>query len=357
MTDRAILVADPVFQLNAFLWALEDIPSGVGEIHPVLRSAGYYLSSVGRGLVVPVNETVLEALAQVIGSRDRQSSHPDLWLKHQGHEAQPIIELKAQGFSTESKQKVSQASKILVSSADLEASAGGGGTQPGHVIYATVNDDAEALLRTLRAIAARLTQAGATSAPVATIGLNWDGQAVTLGSPDPVSLPAPMAEALATPVALLEVTTPENSVQPLYLVPWVPGLDDSQDPELRSDGLYQLTARLLSEAISRIGQAKMPAEVTLSGPDILASATYGIFAKWRDADRHLFGRAAAQLVERALRPTKLARLQGDRVEIDLPTEEAQAQAIERLERADPADPSKSIETAIAEPPTLFDTDF
>ncbi len=352
MTEVAVLLADPVFQLNTFLWSLEDL-ADVGEVHPVLRNAGYYLSAIGRRLIVPVDPQVLDVLADIIGSKDRSPTHPDLWLRHQSDEAHPVIELKAHGFSPESSNKV-QAVKMLVSAADLEHSLGGGGPRAGHLIYATVESDAEALADTLRILKDQVESAGAAAAPTATIEFGWNGQAITMGSPDPAELPGPMHEPLATPAAVIEVPDPANDAQPLYLVPWVPGLDDSQDAELRADGLRQLTARLLTHTIAAVGQVKVPGSVTLSGSELLDSATFGVFGRWRDADRPQFALAAARLIERALRATGSARIEHDRVEVDLPTVESQDRAIERLERADPSDPTKSIATVLDEPPTLFD---
>lgn len=46
MTNETTLLSDQVFQLNAFLWALEDLPAP-GKIQPVLRNTGYYLAANG----------------------------------------------------------------------------------------------------------------------------------------------------------------------------------------------------------------------------------------------------------------------------------------------------------------------
>lgn len=352
MTEVAVLLADPVFQLNTFLWSLEDL-ADVGEVHPVLRNAGYYLSAIGRRLLVPVEPDVLDVLSDITGSKDRSPTHPDLWLRHQSDEAHPVIELKSHGFSPGSTNTV-QAVKMLVSAADLEQSLGGGGPRPGHLIYATVESDAEPLADTLRVLKGQVQSAGAAAAPTATIAFGWNGQAITIGSPDPAELPGPMQEPLATPAAVIEVPDPANDAQPLYLVPWVPGLDDSQDAELRADGLRQLTARLLTHTIAAVGQVKVPGSVMLSGSDLLDRATFGVFGRWRDADRPQFALAAARLIERALRASGSARIENDRVEVDLPTRESQERAIDRLEHADPSDPTKSIESVLNDPPTLFD---
>lgn len=350
--DPWVLLADPVFQLNTLLWSLEDLPNA-GEVHPVLRRCGYYLGAIGRRLLVPVEPDVVEALAAVSGSADRSPTHPDLWLRHQVHEVNPLIELKSHGFSVDSS-NAAQASKLIVSAANLEQSLGGGGSRPGHVIYATVQSDAAALDETLHALAADVAAAGAPPAPVGVIGFGLNETAVTISSPRAEDLPRPMQKTLSTPVAVIDIVDPANSVQPLYVVPWVPGLDDSQVGELRQDGLRELTARLLTQTIAVVGQAKIPGAVTLAIAQLLDRATFGIFSRWQDADRAQFTAAAAKVIERALRPTGMARLENDRLDLDLPTVEAQERVIDRLERADPSDPAKTITAALVEPPTLFD---
>ncbi|MXW42265.1 MAG: hypothetical protein F4138_03340 [Acidimicrobiia bacterium] len=73
---------------------------------------------------------------------------------------------------------------------------------------------------------------------------------------------------------------------------WIPGIKDSQDAELHSAGLHELTARVLTHALSNVGQAQPP--TTLST------------------------------------------------------------AINCLEQAEPADPKVNLEATTKEPPTLFD---
>lgn len=352
MTDIDVLLSDPVFQLNTLLWSLEEM-ADAGEIDPVLRKAGFYVTAIGRRLLVPVEPTVLDALAGVAGFPDRSPSRPDLWLKHQVDDVQPIIELTAHGFSPESSNRA-QALKMLASAGDLAPSLGGGSSQPGHVVFATIADDAAQLAQTLRELSEALAEAGAAPAPSTAIGFGWVEQGVALVSPVPGELPAPMQAVLADPAVVLRVADQSEDMQPLYLIPWIPGIDDSQDEVLRLDGLRELTARLLTQAIAAIGQARTPTTVTLAGADLLDRATFGVFPRWRDGDRAQFSSAGARLIERALRATGHARIEGDRVEVDLPNEEAQDAAIDRLEKADPSDPAKSLSTAIDEPPTLFD---
>jgi hypothetical protein len=164
LIDHTALLSDPVFQLNTMLWALEELPDA-GQIHPVLRNAGYYINAIGRRVVTPPDPVSRQALAQLTG-KELSPARPDLWLKHQTDVVDPIVELKARGFSPRSSTAI-QALKLLASAADLEASLGGGGTQPGHVLYLTVSQDAADLAETLNQLQATLIDAGVPSSPTA----------------------------------------------------------------------------------------------------------------------------------------------------------------------------------------------
>ncbi|MCQ3811727.1 MAG: hypothetical protein KTV68_14360 [Acidimicrobiia bacterium] len=352
MTAEDTLLSDQVFQLNTFLWALEDLPK-TSQTKPVLRQAGYYLSSIGRRVIMPVDEHVAAALQNLSGSADRSPCHPDLWLKHNSDLIEPLIELKARGFSPDSSNR-KQALKLLAAAPDLAPSLGVPDERPGHVLYATISTDAEGLATTLKDLALALETEKVPAAPTGVIGLSVDADGVALSSPTPSDLPEPAAIALADPVIVLPQDG-MNAIQPLYFIPWIPGIEGSQDPELSSDGLRELTARVLTHALAEVGQAQTPTTLTLDGQLLLNRATFGVFAHWRDADRKQFSEAAAKIVERALTSVVTVRRKaGAQLEIDLPDAEAQDVAIDRIERADPADPKASLETVSAEPATLFD---
>ena len=352
MTSEDTLLSDQVFQLNTFLWALEDLPEN-SPTQPVLRQAGYYLSSIGRRVIVPVDARIGAALQNLTGSADRSPCHPDLWLRHTSDRVVPLIELKARGFSPNSSNR-RQALKLIAASSNLGPSLGESDERPGHVLYATTSADANDLATTLKNLAFELEAENAPATPTGVISLSMEAQGVALSSPIPSDLPEPAATALAAPAIVL-LHEDENDIQPLYFIPWIPGIEDSQDAELHSAGLRELTARVLTHALSEVGQAQPPTTLSLDATALLTRATFGVFDRWRDADRKQFSEAAAKIVERALTPVVTVRREaGSLLEVDLPTSETQDTAIDRLERADPADPKANLEATAGEPPTLFD---
>ncbi len=353
MTSGARLLSDQVFQLNAFLWALEDLPA-TGRTRPVLRNAGYYLMAIGRRVQVPAEDSVIAALERLTGSADRSPCRPDLWLRHQDHPVQVIVELKARGFSRDSS-NTRQAVKLLLSAFDLAASLGEQAERRGHVIYGTVGADAESLSTTLKELADEVSAMGLPAAPTTVVGLSIDDKGVSLSSPTPSDLPDPAAVALAAPTVVLR-RDGDNDLRPLYFVPWIPGIEDTQEPELRADGLRELTARVLTQAMGHVGRALVPTTLALNGTQLLSDATFRVFDRWHERNRNQFGEAAVKIVERALRKSEveIRRYGGDRLEIDLPSTETKDQAIKGLEQADPANAKKNLEATTREHPMLFE---
>ncbi|MCY4257935.1 MAG: hypothetical protein OXE04_06545 [bacterium] len=180
-----------------------------------------------------------------------------------------------------------------------------------------------------------------------------EGEGVALSSPIPSDLPKPIADTIANPAIVL-MHNGENDIQPLYFIPWIPGIQDTQDDNLHSAGLRELTARLLTYIISKVGRTQVPNTLTIDINELLSAATFGVFGHWRDSDRKQFCKAAATIVERTLKSvTTVQGVGGSYLEIDLPDNEIQKAAIDRLEQTDPANPTANLEATVTEQPTLF----
>lgn len=352
MTDESTLLSDQVFQLNTFLWALEDLPEH-SDARPVLREAGYYLVAIERNVLVPTDETTLAALATLAEITDQSPCRPDLWLRHATDAVEPLIELKAHGFSPESSNR-RQALKLIASASDLAPSLGETGVRPGHVIYATGVDDANEMASTLSDLASDLISEGADAAPTAAVGLAIESGGFALSGHYPDDLPEPLGAALAENPTVIH-RDGENELQPLYFIPWIPGIKDSQDAELHSAGLRELTARVLANLLAAVGQAVPPTTVILRGDTLLRDATFGISDRWRDRDRRTFSDSVVKVVERTLKSVvDLNRPSTDSREFDLPDLETKEAVIDRIENADPADPSTNLQAITEEQLSLFD---
>ncbi len=351
MTSEATLLSDQVFQLNTFLWALKGLPED-GPVEPVLQRAGYYLASIERRVLPPKDRAVATALAQLTDSKHPSPCHPDLWLKHDQDPVQPVVELKSHGFSAASSNR-KQALKLMASAFDLSASLAESSERRGHVVFATVEPDAAQLASTLKQLVSELGAANVPAAPTAVVGFSADEDGVMLSSPSPADLPAPARQALASPATVLH-RDGENDLRPLYFVPWLPGNETSQDPELQSDGLSEFTARVLVHALADVGQASPPEDLQISCADLLSRATFGVYDYWGPRVKAQFNQAATQILMKALKPIKEARrVNGGFISVDLRSIEVQDAVIDRLRQADPADPASNLETAIDAHPSLF----
>ncbi|WP_419841128.1 hypothetical protein [Candidatus Poriferisodalis sp.] len=346
MTIDSVLLSDQVFQLNTFLWALQELPEG-GTTDPVLRRAGYYPRAIERTVLVPNEESIIAALANLLGGTDRSPTRPDLWLSHSSDSTDIVVELKSRGFSANSSDR-RQALKIIASAADLAPSLGGQSKQSkrlGHVIYATVASDARALSNALHRLSNMLKSQKIVTAPTSVIEFLMEEDGVALMSLTPRDLPKPAADVLSSPAIVLKLDG-ENDLQPLYFVPWIPGIQKSQNAELSSAGLAELTARVLSHALAKIGQANAPRRVVLDGFQLLDAATFGVFEYWRSPERKQFGKTVAEILMKALTSiVEVVRLNNHTIEVDLPESVDRDRVIDRLEQADPFDPASNLETA------------
>ena len=302
---------------------------------------------------MPSDEVTLAALAKLTGSMNQAPCHPDLWLRHESDPVQRLVELKAHGFSPESSNR-RQALKLIAAASDLAPSLAETGVRPGHVVYATVASDVDRVTTTLRTLAQELRAEGVDPAPTGAIGLTIEDDGVVLSSPDPADLPEPLGQALTNcPIVLHR--DGNNDLRPLYSIPWIPGIKESQDAELHTDGLRELTSRVLVHMLAAVGQTRPPTTLILSGRSLLSGATFGVADRWLDTDRREFHKAVAGIVDRTLKSVvDVQRLPADSREIDLPDIDTKKLVIERIEQADPADPSANLQAMVGAPPTLFD---
>lgn len=352
MTSDAVLAADPVFQLNVLLWALEDLPD-ITAVQPVLRRVGYRVESLGRPLLLPADARTASALRTVAGSADRSPCHPDLCLENQDHPVTLVVELKSSGFSQGSS-NVRQAVKLIVASHDLAESYAETQPRPGHVVYGTVESDAARLAETLQGLRESVTSHAMPAAPAATVGISIDDEGARLSTSPGSDLPAPAQRALQAAAVVLH-RHGEDDIRPLYLIPWTPGIEGTQDPELQADGYRELTARIIVGAMAIVGQAIVPTTLDITGSMLLSRATFGVFDRWRDADRRQFAAAATGVLTNALRSLGgFQRQSRDTISLSLSSHDEQAEVVKLLEQAKPADNKANIEAAVNETPKLFD---
>ncbi len=354
MIDTKTLLSDQVFQLNTFLWALQELPES-SQIQPVLRQAGYQLRSIEPRLIVPKTPVAIAALDKLAGSKDSSPCRPDVWLRHKEHPSDLIVELKSQGFSPNSSNS-RQALKLLLAAFDLSESLGEPTRHSGHLIYATISDDTSNLEATLNNLASRLHNEGANAAPSSVIGFSEEVEGVAISSSSS-NLPKPAADALASPAVVLR-RDDDNDLQPLYLIPWIPGIEGNQDTQLQEAGYNELTSRILTYILSEIGRARVPTILKIVGEDIMNSSTFGIFNRWRSDNQKQFAKAVIKIIVRVLgSDTNVVSISGTRIELELQDSDTQDQILRLIEQVDHTSSTMNLKDIIEEQPTLFDTEL
>lgn len=354
MIEPRILSSDPVFQLNTVLWAVLGHPSN-SSIQPILRQAGYYLYAIERRVIMPKTPSIVDALAELIDSRDSayQPIHSDVWLKHETDSADVIIELKSHGFSSTSSKPARQALKMLTAAHDLGPSLGEQKARSGCVTYCTPADDAVELTNTLHGLQLALKDRLVPVSPVGVIGFSNTATGLAFTSPDSSQFPDPLRHMLnEQPVVLTQKDN--NDPMPLYFIPWIPGIEDSQHPDLQNHGYNELSARLLVSMINAIGRVRVPLTLTMPADKLLDSATAGTFKYWRHNARELFVKRAANVGFRALRPVGNVKLeQGGRVlTIDIPNSSVKQSILDKLERETPDDSARNLQSDLGGEPQL-----
>lgn len=191
------------------------------------------------------------------------------------------------------------------------------------------------------------------TAPTATIGISVDEEGARLSAETGSDLPVPAQRALQTPATVLQ-RHGDDDIRPLYMIPWIPGLEGTQDSELQADGYRELTARIIVEALAVVGQAHAPTTLDINGASLLSRATFGVFDRWLDADRQKFAGAATGVLTKILRGLSCFQKRGrDAFALSLSSRADQAEVIKLLEQASPADNMTNLEAAANEN-RLFD---
>jgi hypothetical protein len=269
--------ADPLFQLNTVLWMLQPLPDARGATRPVLHHAGYRVRALGKKLTVPAG---VERL--LVGTLNlRGAPEPDVLASAPPADPWLVIECKASSFGTDSSTR-DQAMKIIARARDLSLVGGSppGADLPGHVVYVTRGDQAADLQATLHALAARVAGAGLDPAGVGTLGIDVERGVGVVVDHVAGSLPAAAAAAFSARVVVLEAAGPEEDARPLYLVPYDPGVTQTDEECARC--LRILLARARAHAASLIGRSPAPGTAVIEGDALLDGATFGLSRFWRD---------------------------------------------------------------------------
>lgn len=294
------LAADPVFQLNTVLWMLQPSPAFPHAIDAVLYKAGYSVRQLGGRLTAPAHVEAL--LAQTLGLRGVPA--PDVLADAPDADPRLVFECKASSFGRSSS-TAEQAQKVLARAVDLSLAVGAalGKTVPGAVVYLTRDDQTGALAQTLMELTAQFDEHKVPTAPTSVLGVSAEPGEGVIVSLSEGTLPGRAGDVLAEPCVVVPAAGDGEVARPLYLVPYDPSVE--QTDEERDRCLRVLLERARTHITSLIGRAAPPTTVVVDGMQVLADATYGLSAYWLDISaRDAAARRALGFAKTALRQLK-----------------------------------------------------
>lgn len=319
---NSILTKDNLFQLNCLVWASFPQPPDA-PVTPVLRNAGYTLWSIEQPLDAGVAE-----LARLKGATLQIQPNPavDVVFYHSGNKIYTLTECKPSSFGVDSEWSP-QARGLIVAGGNVPSRLGVSGKQLGEVCYLVPADDAESVDATLIELCKQVTSQGFTACLTGALGLSIKADGVYLGLPSQPKGTAQMPLKLVPEQRVMKVNADQDP-RPLYVVPWIPDVQDDTDLEAFKE-------KLRVQILSWLGRASIGGQVTLSFDELLNEVSRGVFQYWRDK-ASLTGRVlpmVGKVVEILFRDDSHASITKHEVGVTLNLEADREELMERVRTA------------------------
>lgn len=264
-----VLARDNLFQLNCLIWATFPQPKDA-PVTPLLRNAGYILWAVEQ----PLPSSFAE-LAGLKAANVKIEPNPvaDVVFHRAGKKTYTFVECKPSSFGVESGSSP-QARGLIMAGGNVPSRLGLSGKQLGEVCYLVPADDAKSVDATLIEIRKQMDQQGFAGCPTGPLGLSIKDDGVYLGSSNQPSGAAQMPLALVPERRLLRVN-PDESPNPLFVIPWIPDATAKGASEAFKE-------KLRAQILGWLGNAPLGGPDTISFDDLLNKVTRGVFQNWRD---------------------------------------------------------------------------
>lgn len=270
------LMKDNLFQLNTVVWA--SFPQPVGApVTPVLKNAGYTLYAIEKPLDASVAEKAqLKKTALTIGP----NPVADVVLYCEKDRTYILVECKPSSFGLNS-DRTPQARGMIVAGGNVASRLGVSGNSASEMCYLVPADDTQATDATLTALHKEVSSQGFKSCPTGVLGISIKSDGTYLGLPNPLQGTALMPLALIPEQKVLSVIA-EQDPRPLYVIPWIPDGQDSNDLEAFKE-------KIRANLLSWLGKATIDNSSVLSFEELLNDVSRGVFQYWGDKSS-LFGR-------------------------------------------------------------------
>lgn len=273
---NSALAKDNLFQLNTVVWA--SFPQPVGApVTPVLRNAGYTLYAIEKPLEASVAEK-----AQLNKSTLEIQPNPaiDVVLSHKKDSTYILVECKPSSFGLNS-DWTPQARGLIVAGGSVASRLGVSGKSTSETCYLVPEEDTQSTDATLVALHKEVSSKGLNGCPTGVIGISLKSDGAYLGLSNRPQGTALLPLALIPERRVLSVAA-EQDPRPLYVIPWIPDGQDSNDLEAFKE---KIRAKLLSW----LGKAAIGCSEVLYFEELLNDVSRGVFQYWGDKSS-LFGR-------------------------------------------------------------------
>jgi len=285
MPDSA-LEKDNLFQLNTLVWA--SFPQPVGApVTPVLRNLGYTLYAIEEPLEASVAEK-----AQLNKATLQIQPNPtiDVVLSHEKNSTYVLVECKPSSFGLSS-DWTSQARGLIVAGGSIGSRLGVSGKAIAEMCYLVPQEGTQLTDATLVELHKEVSSEGLKKCPTGVIGISVKLDGVYLGLSNRLQGVALLPLALIPERRVLSVPA-EQDPQPLYVIPWIPDGQDTNDLEAFKE---KIRARLLSW----LGKATIGSSEVIYFEELLNDVSRRVFQYWSDKSS-LFGRVFP-MVERLVK--------------------------------------------------------
>lgn len=285
MPDSAF-VRDNLFQLNVLVWAAFAQPAGA-PVTPVLWNLGYTLHAIEKPLEASVAERAQlnKATAQI-----QPNPTVDAVFSCKEGSTYVLVECKPSSFGLGS-DWASQARGLIVAGGSIGSRLGVGGDVGAETCYLVPEDGAQITDATLAGLHKEVSSTGLRRCPTGVIGMWIKSDGVYLGLSNRLQGAAALPVALIPERRVLSVST-EQDPRPLYVIPWIP---DGQD----TDDLEAFREKIRAALLSWLGKAAIGSSEAIYFEDLLDDVSRGVFRYWSDRSS-LLGRVFP-MVEKLVR--------------------------------------------------------
>ena len=280
-SQQSDLLKDPLFQLNALLWATQPLPKE-STIRPFLYEKGFAVYAIAPLFGVPPD---LRLLAQQESIKIQDGVRPDVVLAQEILRKFALCECKASSFGLESSTSEQARSLLLMT-----------GSRTAEVLALTPEEVSESLLaflipqsdiepltNTITSLREELNNHKLSPGRVSFLGLlrTDNDVSVVIDSEGSKFFALPMG-----PIRFL-IREPDTDPRPLYFIPYDPDVEQSEQERLLCRRI--LFERIQSTIIVAIGHADSPCKLVLESNKMLNDAMFGMYEHLENSNskRHM----------------------------------------------------------------------